>query len=109
MACKAAIKGGWRSGAEELADMLLDRGQTPAGFLDNNGAKHGKTYRGIKILPPQEVLAREPEKTLVCTVARAHAAMTDQLKRMGYGGKVWKLLGKSFCCSFCFFSLLQPG
>ena len=46
------------SAAEELADMLLDRGQTPAGFLDNNGAKHGKTYRGIKILPPQEVLAR---------------------------------------------------
>ena len=36
------------SAAEELADMLLDRGQTPAGFLDNNGAKHGKTYRGIK-------------------------------------------------------------
>ena len=31
------------SAAEELADMLLDRGQTPAGFLDNNGAKHGKT------------------------------------------------------------------
>ena len=90
------------SAAEELADMLLDRGQTPAGFLDNNGAKHGKTYRGIKILPPQEVLAREPEKTLVCTVARAHAAMTDQLKRMGYGGKVWKLLDYNSYAEYSF-------
>ena len=77
---------------EELAVLLLSKGFPVTAILDNNAAKQGKNYRGIPIWPPQVILSSLPEKTLVCIVARAYAAMADQLRRLGYTGQVRKLV-----------------
>lgn len=77
---------------EELADALLERGYIPAAILDNNKAKHGKDYKGIGIVPPSEIMDEKTEDCLVCIVARAYAAMADQLKRSGYKGMIRKLV-----------------
>lgn len=77
---------------EELADLLLNRNLSVTAILDNNQAKHGKNYRGIFIISPQAILKEAPEQTIVCIVARAYAAMADQLKRLGYTGIVRKLV-----------------
>ena len=77
---------------EELANLLLEKGFSVEGILDNNEAKYGNQYQGIEIVPPLAILKEEPEKTLVCIVARAYAAMAAQLKRIGYKGMVRKLV-----------------
>lgn len=76
---------------EELAGLLADKGFAVAAILDNNSAKQGKYCRGIMIQPPGAVMAKPPGQTVVCIVARAYAAMADQLKRMGYTGQIRKL------------------
>lgn len=77
---------------EELANLLLDKGFSIAAILDNNTEKYKKEYRGIKICPPQTILAEPPGQAFVCIVARAYAAMAKQLKRMGFSGQVRKLV-----------------
>lgn len=77
---------------EELADSLLERGYFPRAILDNSPAKHGNTYREIRIIPPEGILADDQEQTFVCIAARAYAAMADQLRRMGYRGTARKVV-----------------
>ena len=77
---------------EELADLLLKKGFFVEGILDNNIAKHGSEYQGILIKEPKTVLLEESEQVIVCIVARAYAAMTEQLRRSGYKGLIRKLV-----------------
>lgn len=77
---------------EELIDLLHDRGFDVAAILDNNEKKHGKVYREVEIQPPHRILEEQPSQVLVCIVARAYAAMADQLRRLGYGGQIRKLV-----------------
>lgn len=76
---------------EELIGLLLEKGFSVAAILDNNPAKIGKRYRGIPIQTPEVVLSGVPEETLVCIVARAYAAMADQLRHLGYEGQIRRL------------------
>jgi len=77
---------------EELADLFLSKGYQPVAILDNNKNKHGIEYKNILIKAPYEILMDEQENTIVCIVARAYAAMVDQLRRLGYKGQVRKLV-----------------
>lgn len=77
---------------EELADLLLSRGYKPVAILDNNHNKHGNTYKDIEIIPPQRMPIDSQDKTIVCIVARAYAAMSEQLHRLGYKGQIRKLV-----------------
>lgn len=77
---------------EELADLLLSEGLAVTAILDNNPDKEGKTYRDIAIRKPAVIMKEKQGQTLVCIVARAYAAMAAQLKRMGYSGRVVKLV-----------------
>ncbi len=77
---------------EELADLLLAEGFAVTAILDNNPDKEGKTYRDITIRKPAVILEGKSGQTLVCIAARAYAAMASQLKRMGYDGRVVKLV-----------------
>ena len=77
---------------EALADILLDQKCTVSGILDNNPAKYDTRYRGIPVKEPETVLSERTEDILICTVARAYAAMADQLKRLGYEGGLYKLV-----------------
>lgn len=89
---------------EKLADLLLGRGLEVMAILDNNTAKYGMRYRGIEIRPPYEIMREQPSQVLVCIVARAYAAMADQLKRMGYTGQIRKLVDYN---SYAEYSLSQ--
>lgn len=77
---------------EKLADLLIEKQYKPVAILDNNADKHGKNYRDIIIEAPQTILSDDQEKTFVCIVARAYAAMASQLKRLGYKGQIRKLV-----------------
>lgn len=77
---------------EELATLLQSRGFSVTAILDNNPSKEGKDYQGIPIQHPKTILSSPQRETLVCIVARAYAAMADQLKRIGYTGQVRKLV-----------------
>lgn len=77
---------------EELVDLFLARGYYPAAILDNNKNKHGRMYKNITIEAPEEIMKDEEETTIVCIVARAYAAMSDQLKTLGYKGQIKKLV-----------------
>lgn len=77
---------------EELADKLLEYGFPVVSILDNNPAKHGLVYQGIPVETPERIMKEPPEQTLVCIVARAYAAMAAQLNRMGYQGRIRKLV-----------------
>lgn len=77
---------------EELVEVLNSRGFGVTAILDNNAAKHGKKYNGIEIQPPQVILKERSSQVLICIVARAYAAMEEQLNRLGYQGIVQKLV-----------------
>mgnify|MGYP002509628593 CR=1 FL=1 len=77
---------------EELADLLLSEGFAVTAILDNNPNKEGKTYRDIVIRKPEAIMKERQGQTLVCIAARAYAAMAAQLTRMGYTGRVVKLV-----------------
>ncbi len=77
---------------EDLADLLLSKKYCPAAILDNNPNKHGNLYKGIPIVKPQTILSDGQENTVVCIAARAYAAMSRQLKRLGYRGLVRKMV-----------------
>lgn len=77
---------------EELADLLMKKNFTVKAILDNNTAKHGSSYRGIPITPPETILSEDATHTIVCIVARAYAAMNAQLRELGFSGNVVKLV-----------------
>lgn len=77
---------------EELVDLLLSQNLQVVAILDNNMEKYDKCYRGIPICPPESILSKSENETIVCIVARAYAAMAQQLNRMGYKGCIRKLV-----------------
>lgn len=78
--------------SEELADLLGKKGWRVRAILDNNVSKQGREYRGIPIVAPAEIMTLDEEQTIVCIAARAYAAMERQLRRMGYGGIIRRLV-----------------
>lgn len=77
---------------EVLAETLLGRAYTVQGILDNNVSKQGTSYKGIPVVAPDQVLFADWNKTVVCIAARAYAAMAKQLARIGFAGRVEKLV-----------------
>ena len=90
--------------SEELVDVLLDKRYSISGVLDNNTAKQGNNYRGVKIISPDEIMRADTENAVVFIVARAYAAMTKQLDEMGFKGIVRKLIDYN---SFADYSLSE--
>lgn len=76
---------------ETLVDLLLDKGIPVSAILDNNEKKLGKSYRGIVIKMPQEILM-EKQASVVCIAARAYASMAYQLKQLDYKGEIYRLV-----------------
>lgn len=89
---------------EELISLLLQQGLPVRAVLDNNPAKQGKKCSGIPILPPKKILVEPSTNTIVCIVARAYAAMKEQLKKMGYQGEIYGLVDYN---SYAEYSLLE--
>ena len=88
---KAIYLFGHCNATEELVNLLQSKGFYVTAILDNNPAKQGRDYQGIPIQPPNIIISSPPMETLVCIVARAYAAMTEQLNQIGYKGQIEKL------------------
>lgn len=89
---------------EELADLILSKNYNIVAILDNNRDKHGKDYKNINIISPEQIMDAKTEDTIVLIVARAYAAMAEQLNCMGYNGQIRKLVDYN---SFAEYSLSE--
>lgn len=77
---------------EKLAVLFMENNCVVEGILDNNVSKHGTVFKGIPIVSPCEVMKNPGRDTLVCVAARAYAAMSEQLSRIGYKGEIRKMV-----------------
>lgn len=89
---------------EALAEALLEREVEVAAILDNNPSKQGRSFRGIRVTAPQEILEAKKKQSAVCIAARAYAAMADQMRRFGYDGPIYKVVDYN---SFAEYSLSE--
>lgn len=78
--------------SENLVDLLIEKGYEVKAILDNNISKQGFLYKGVPVVVPEELLRKDEKNILVCIVARAFAAMEQQLRQMGYRGRIEKLV-----------------
>lgn len=88
---KAVYLFGHCRASEELAGYLLENGVRVAAMLDNNKAKHGMACGPVTVTPPEVLDAADASQCVVLIAARAHASMAAQLKRMGFGGRVFEV------------------
>lgn len=89
---------------EELANLLIEREHTVNAILDNNVSKHGIRYRGIPIVPPEDIMNEQSGNALVCIAARAYEAMKAQLRKFGFSGEIARLVDYN---SFSEYSLTE--
>lgn len=75
-----------------LADLLIENNIHPIAILDNSEEKHGKEYKGIQVIPPYEILTYAHENVVVLIVTRFYEAMNTQLRKLGFRGRVIKLV-----------------
>lgn len=75
-----------------LADMLFEYGIRPAAIMDNNEIKYRIFYKDIPVQEPELILEEKPEDTVVLIVTRFYESMNAQLRKLGFTGKVQKLV-----------------
>lgn len=75
-----------------LIDLLIENHLNPVAILDNSKAKHGIEYRDIKVVPPEMVLSYDSHTSVVLIATRFYEAMNAQLRGMGFGGSIIKLV-----------------
>lgn len=75
-----------------LADLLIENDIHPIAILDNSEAKHGKDYKKIPVIPPRAILTCAHESAVVLIVTRFYEAMNTQLRKLGFQGRVIKLV-----------------
>lgn len=80
------------SATEELAELILDRGYPVEAILDNNHAKHGRTYLRIPVVDPSIIVKEDAALTVVFIVTRFYESMYKQLRKLGFTGEVNKLV-----------------
>lgn len=87
---------------ETLADLLEEKALSVKAILDNNAEKWGKCYHSVKICAPLEILKEDAESSIVLIAARAYASMANQLNRMGYRGRIRKLVDYNSFAEYSF-------
>lgn len=85
---KAVFIFGHCHASEVLIGCLRERGVAAAAILDNNAAKQGCVYRGVRVAAPGLIQSFAGADSVVLIAGRHGAQMTAQLRRMGYGGDV---------------------
>lgn len=75
-----------------LLKELEKRGIRPIAILDNSAKKQGMVCCETPIWPPVRILERNIKGSIVLLVTRFGEAMSTQLQRMGFRGKIKKLV-----------------
>lgn len=83
---------GYCNATEVLADLLVEKHYQVAAILDNNPVKWHSSYRGIPISAPEAMRHVHPDRAIVCIAARAYESMASQLRKLGYGGQIERLV-----------------
>jgi len=73
-------------------------------ILDNNKAKQGKSYKGVPIVSPEYIRDFTAANSIVLIANRFYEQMREQLRKMGYDGRIVKTLEYN---SFAEYSLSQ--
>ena len=77
---------------EHVADLIIDRGYTITGILDNNKQKYGLKYHNVKVMSPSVMSEEDSNQSIVLIAVRFYSAMKRQLREIGYDGEVLKLI-----------------
>ena len=75
-----------------LADLLMGKGASVRAILDNSLKKQGLSYKGISVSPPSAVMETSQDKSAVLIATRFYESMNAQLRGLGYGGEIVKLV-----------------
>jgi len=73
-------------------------------ILDNNKAKQGNAYKGVPIVSPEYIKNFTAANSIVLIANRFYEQMHEQLRKMGYDGRIVKTLEYN---SFAEYSLSQ--
>lgn len=83
---------GYCNATEVLVDLLDEKQYQVAAILDNNPVKWRSFYRGIPVVAPAAIRGIRPNRVIVCIAARAYESMASQLRKLGYEGRIEKLV-----------------
>lgn len=75
-----------------LADLLMEHGYRPVAILDNSRQKHGMHHRSIPVKAPEWISEWNGEDSIVLLATRFYEAMTAQLLKLGFNGRIRKLV-----------------
>ena len=89
---RAVFLFGHCNATEELADYLLSKTVVPTAIFDNSISKQGLAYREIPIVPPERIKEYAPSNSVVLIATRFYAEMSAQLRQLGYGGEIVKVV-----------------
>ncbi|GBU26405.1 hypothetical protein R83H12_03101 [Fibrobacteria bacterium R8-3-H12] len=89
---------------EKMIDNLLEHSINVTAILDNNEAKQGNAYKGIPIVSPEHIREFTDANSIVLIASRFYEQMHEQLRKMGYNGRIVKTLEYN---SFAEYSLSQ--
>lgn len=78
--------------SEKLIDLIIDSGLSAAGILDNNKSKYNLSYRGVSVVPPDKILEKNNQDTIVLIAVNFYETMRLQLISIGFKGKIFKLV-----------------
>ncbi len=77
---------------EQLAELVLNKGHHVEAILDNNSIKQGNDYNDIPIVAPDFMVHEDSDRSIVLIAVRFYAAMVRQLRKLGYEGRIEKLI-----------------
>lgn len=80
----------------EIVDLLEQNEIKPVAILDNSEAKQKEVYKGVPVCYPKEIMNlagdNPKEESIVLIASRFYAAMSKQLRCLGYEGPIRKVI-----------------
>lgn len=89
---RAVFVFGHCNATEEMIDYLFDHYIAVTAILDNNDSKRDMTYREIPVKSPVTIIDESDSGSVVLIAARFFDSMERQLRSLGYGGKIHKVV-----------------
>jgi len=89
---RAVFLFGHCNATEEMADYLLEHNVGVSAIFDNSLSKQSLSYRGISIVPPEQIKKYTADNSVVLIATRFYAEMSAQLRRLGYSGEIVRVV-----------------
>lgn len=83
---------GYCEASEKMLQYLFENEIMAEAFLDNNVSKQGICVSEIPVQAPETILRYAGCDTAVLIASRAYEAMVQQLQKLGYDGRIYKVI-----------------